>query len=155
MTGRTVNIGRDELISFVHDVLNEYKMKKINGDPDPRPNPFTESLFFNQGKKTLMVPHDIQNQAISLYLENDDSGVFDDVAQVQDTSLRNSLRIESDEDGQVYTNEGEIDTDTDEEDLLSEKSEEEGNSTLSIVLMLLMIAVVSYYFYNNYSIVHK
>ena len=61
-TGKTVAITKKTIIEFVWDLIDK-------NDPD-YPHPLTDNLYMKINGKTIMVPHDIQNEAIATYTPN-------------------------------------------------------------------------------------
>lgn len=71
VTGKLIPIPKNTFMRAVYAELENFKANLLDGNPSPVPNPFTESLVVADNGKTVMVPPDIQNEAIALYLQTD------------------------------------------------------------------------------------
>jgi len=71
VTGKLIPVPKNTFIRAVYTELENFKANLLDGNPSPVPNPFTESLVVADNGKTVMIPPDIQNEAITLYLKTD------------------------------------------------------------------------------------
>ena len=69
LTGNNVPVNKMELIKHVHGLLYNYQIQ-INNNQEPETDPFKTSLIISNGDKTIMIPHEIQNEAIQSYVNN-------------------------------------------------------------------------------------
>ena len=69
LTGNNVPVNKMELIKHVHGLLYNYQIQ-INNKQEPEIDPFKTSLFISNEDKTIMIPHEIQNEAIQSYVNN-------------------------------------------------------------------------------------
>ena len=68
-TGKMVPVRRSAFVEAVYSELENFETKLLNGDPDPVPNPISESLVVTVNNTTVMIPRDIQNDAIVSYMQ--------------------------------------------------------------------------------------
>ena len=70
-TGKMIPMPKNIFTQAVNFELENFKGKLLNGDPNPVPNPFTESLVVSNNGSNVMVPKNIQNETIASYLSTD------------------------------------------------------------------------------------
>jgi hypothetical protein len=68
-TGKMIPVPKNTFIQAVHTELENFKTKLLNGDPAPVPNPFYESLVVTINNTVVMIPPDIQNEAMASYIQ--------------------------------------------------------------------------------------
>jgi len=68
-TGKMVPVPKNTFMNAVYSELENFKTKLLNGDSDPVPNPFYESLVVTINNTVVMIPSDIQNEAIASYIQ--------------------------------------------------------------------------------------
>lgn len=151
MTGKMIPIPKEEFIKFVFQAMGEFKEKLLSGDPNPEPNPLSESLFITNGERTIMIPHDIQNEAITMYLKRDQQlkamiGVNEPLDSESEYADRkplvdsNAFEVETDDDvdEQINTDDGYT------EDL--EKNSSSNSNAVLIALCIVTVLLLIYMF---------
>ena len=149
MTGNMVKIPQDHFVKFVFQAMQEFKEKLLAGDPNPVPNPLSESLFITNGDKTIMIPHDTQNDAITLYLREDPQlksmiGVTDALESESESGGRQPL---------INSKAFEVGTDEDTDEQIDElDSSDEGEvessstNTMAIAFCIIIALALIYLF---------
>lgn len=69
LTGKNIPINKIELIKHIHRILFEFQYQKQN-NIKPKVDPFNENIYISNGENVVMVPHDIQNEGIKIYMDN-------------------------------------------------------------------------------------
>jgi len=154
MTGNMVKIPQDHFVKFVFQAMKEFKEKLLAGDPNPVPNPLSESLFITNGDKTIMIPHKTQNDAISLYLRDDPQlksmiGVTDALESESESGSGSRQPLVNSKAFEVGTDE-DTDEQLDELDNIDNDGEVISSSTNTMAIAFcIILALVLIYLYGH------
>jgi hypothetical protein len=70
MTGKTQPLLKEDCIKLVFMALDKCKGDLISQKMHIDESPLNKSLFLSKDDKTIMIPHEIHNEAITMYLKN-------------------------------------------------------------------------------------
>jgi len=98
LTGKNVPINKVELIKHIHRILFEFQYQKQN-NIKPKVDPFNENIYISNGDKVVMVPHDIQNEGIKIYLDN--PSIYQEYLKMYNNSNVNNNKNEDISTGEV------------------------------------------------------
>ena len=90
LTGKNIPVNKIELIKYVHQILYYYQIQ-LHKNEVPKIDPFKESLIITNGNNNIMIPHDIQNEAIKIYIENPQ--IFEYYLKLDNNKLENQNKL--------------------------------------------------------------
>ena len=136
MTGNSLELKKEEVLNLTLNVINEYVIRTEKGEKNVRPDPFNESLYVDIEDKTVMIPHDVQNEAINIFLEkrNTETIKFEE-NKLEETKLDDDLEDENDE----LSNEAD-----------DEKYKNDSNQTLLYLFLLIIFFAAIMYIFKLY-----
>lgn len=161
MTGKMVPMPRQHFVNSVYEAMGIFKRKLLQGDPNPTPNPLIEPLILSNGERSVMIPTDIQNEAIMDYLKTDPQlssmvGRFTPLRNTMQTAGRGSLvdnnafEVDDDtEEGQVFTEDGEDEYSSDLNRRIKRKvldNKEKTSNTVTIIVCILIVVFLLFMF---------
>ena len=136
MTGNSLELKKEEVLNLTLNVINEYVIRTEKGEKNVRPNPFNESLYVDIEDKTVMIPHDVQNEAINIFLQktNTETVKYEE-NKLEETKLDDDLEDENNE----LSNEAD-----------DEKYKNDSNQTLLYLFLLIIFFAAIMYIFKLY-----
>ena len=133
MTGNSLELKKEEVLTMTLNVINEFVRRTESGEKNVKPDPFNDSLYVDIEDKTVMIPHDLQNEAINIFMEQRNS---------------ESIKYVNNE-----VNESNLDENIDE-DLVEEDDDEkyknDSNQTIFYLLLLIILIAALMYIFKLY-----
>lgn len=136
MTGNSLELKKEEVLNLTLNVINEYVIRTEKGEKNVKPDPFSESLYVDIEDKTVMIPHDVQNEAINIFLQktNTETVKYEE-NKLEETKLDDDLEDENNE----------LSNETDDE-----KYKNDSNQTLLYLFLLIIFFAVIMYIFKLY-----
>ena len=136
MTGNSLELKKEEVLNLTLNVINEYVIRTEKGEKNVKPNPFNESLYVDIEDKTVMIPHDVQNEAINIFLQktNTETVKYEE-NKLEETKLDDDLEDENNE----------LSNETDDE-----KYKNDSNQTLLYLFLLIIFFASIMYIFKLY-----
>jgi len=143
LTGKTQPLLKEDCIKVVFLALDQCKNDLITQKMNIKESPLNNSLFISNNETTVMIPHEIQNEAITMYLNNNaDLANVLGYKQADNTNrqplIDNSQHVNKEKKELDVYDENIEDSENDEVEDLKEKKDKPTSRILFIVCLLLL-----------------
>lgn len=138
MTGNSIEFKKEEILNLTLNVINEYVIRTEKGEKNVRPDPFHDSLYVDVEDKTVMIPHDLQNEAINIFLEKKNTETIKYEENKYEENKFDETKLDENLDDEL------------ENEVYDEKYKNDSNQTLFYLFLLIIFFAAIMYIFKLY-----